>query len=439
MSPEQARGEALDGRSDVYALGIVAYLAASGRLPGSSPAMTGMPASTARVIERCLRLERSERFRSAEEIASAIDAAATPARAAVPEVVRAWTSNAPPLLHVYAFWSAGWVIASTDQFLRFITARSFGGHGLTNAMVGLAMAAIPLLPIAIFQLNKTRRALAAGYALADLRQALRSWTAKRREELGTAVESAWARLARIGTWTAAIGIPTAVLTLDYALRERQQPISDGFRYAVMATVIAGIGALITLGALGTPLVSPKVEVHFAGKLRGWLWNSRLGQWLADRLTPEHRGVPETEFRPTELALKLAVDDLYAALPEPYRALIGDLPPVALRLSDHVTELRREVERLEVIRSGARDEEAATVDGLLMSSRKQLGQVVATLEQMRLELLRLHSGAEDLRPLTTSLDVARAMVEDLVRLRAAEGELNPERRALPIDLRTPSPA
>src|SRR5688500_156485 len=36
MSPEQAANEQLDGRSDIYALGVVGYLAVSGRLPFES-------------------------------------------------------------------------------------------------------------------------------------------------------------------------------------------------------------------------------------------------------------------------------------------------------------------------------------------------------------------------------------------------------------------
>jgi eukaryotic-like serine/threonine-protein kinase len=440
MSPEQARGDAVDGRSDIYSLGIVAFLAATGRLPGETLSLSGVHGNIARVIERCIRLEPSERFRTAEDIASAIDASATPARAAIPEVIRAWTSHAPPLVHVYAFWSAGWIMAAAGQFLRLAGQRDYARFALVNGFIGLAFAAIPILPIAIYQLRTTQRALAAGYTLPDLRQALREWTAKRREELAAAAESSWARLARGVTWAAAIGVPTAILALDYAAWNNPRPVmSEAIRYSVLGLGGAGVASLIILGALGLPLVSPSIQRGLAGKLRGWLWNSRLGKLLADHLTPANRGVPETEFRPTELALKLAVDDLYAALPESFRGLVGDLPAVALRLSDHVTELRREVERVDVIRSNARGEEQAMADGLLASSRRQLGQVVTALEQMRLELLRLHGGADDVRALTTSLDSARAMVEDLVRLRGAETELDPKRRALPIDLRTPSPA
>jgi hypothetical protein len=91
MSPEQASGEALDGRSDLYALGCIGFLALSGRLPfdGTTPQSilvahaTKEPPSLrsvapnispalAAVIDRCLRKRADERFATGEALADAL-------------------------------------------------------------------------------------------------------------------------------------------------------------------------------------------------------------------------------------------------------------------------------------------------------------------------------------------------------------------------------
>ena len=88
MSPEQIRGKPLDGRSDVYAIGILAFELFSGQLPFAgksaqetmiarlrgSPARLRdirpeLPAKLDAVIQRCLAIDPAERFQSMEELA----------------------------------------------------------------------------------------------------------------------------------------------------------------------------------------------------------------------------------------------------------------------------------------------------------------------------------------------------------------------------------
>lgn len=93
MSPEQAKGEEIDGRSDIYALGVTAYLLLTRRLPheGESsyeiirshleedPAPPSMRVDSdvdpglEAVIMTCLQRDRDRRFRSARELRAALE------------------------------------------------------------------------------------------------------------------------------------------------------------------------------------------------------------------------------------------------------------------------------------------------------------------------------------------------------------------------------
>lgn len=91
MSPEQASGDPLDGRSDLYALGCIGFLALSGQLPfeGSAPqailvahatkepptlrsVAPAVPPALAAVIDQCLRKRPDDRFANGEELSDAL-------------------------------------------------------------------------------------------------------------------------------------------------------------------------------------------------------------------------------------------------------------------------------------------------------------------------------------------------------------------------------
>src|SRR6266566_602333 len=161
MSPEQACGEPVDARSDLYSLGATCFYALTGRAPfeaANAPAIITkhvyetaplvqalrpeVPAKLAAVVDRLLRKAPPERFQTADDLAR------------VAGELRGRDFRAPPLLRAFV---------RNAQVSTLVL--------LTSVLAGRGMGIIGA--ILVFQLVVVaRRLLKDGYTFGDIRAAL---------------------------------------------------------------------------------------------------------------------------------------------------------------------------------------------------------------------------------------------------------------------------
>jgi serine/threonine-protein kinase len=466
LSPEQARGDAVDGRSDLYGLGVVAYNALSGKLPyaarsldelvslqlaGTPPSLAiaapHVPRALCRTIDRCLAGYPSARFQTGEELAEALEQLQS-GPSELPAPLRVWISQGKARARPAAFISIAWgvpmvvggiVAAITNPFsVGFVALAGFGAFILTA----------PWMLYTAIRVYHTRRLFGAGYAHHDIIHALDRYIEQRHEELAFEYGTRTTAIGRLTNYTL---IATASLTiaglfsLPFLPFYAREGVSVGVTLAAITSAVLFFARNVVPGArAGTR--------DRAAELARWFWKSKAGQLLSkvSRWRLRAQSAPnELVHRPTEVALGQAAEALFKALPAAQRKDLKQLPEQISYLSAQASVMRAKLEELDDLIAQADPDTLFDAkpsgDGGASELRKardlwagQLRDTVSLLESLRLGLLRLHAGSAVPAELTAELDAARLLRERLSLLHEAQAEVADILPAPPRPESTPVP-
>jgi hypothetical protein len=307
-----------------------------------------------------------------------------------------------------------------------------GGAAGPLLVVGGLSLAVTLLPLATI-VRRARRLLSTGYGLEDAQLALKEDVERRREELLFEFgPPGWVdrvlKYTTIGAFTVTGG------SLGLMLMRGFPDASD------LLTVFGVATTTFVVSGLTYAARSERRRDIWGGR---WLrfWNSRFGRWAFRLAGVGLKNVPAAAtvtYRPTELALGLAADHLYQALPKRTQRELPDLPQVVRRLEADAHTMRRRIEELndliaqvgDDVRAGG--ERRARLREDLQSTRdaaqaKMLDAVTA-LETIRLGLLRLQAGGVTTGGITEDLAAARGLLGDLAVLQESAAEVERELKA-----------
>lgn len=414
VSPEVALGAPGDARSDLYALGALAWMAATGRPPFRAesvaalllahvhapvPPLAGaarVPARFAAAVDRCLAKDPAARWPSAESFAAEIDAARA-RRPGVPAPVRAFVREWESVGSEIETAATATIVAALEAVglqLYHLTAPGIGGLSVTILSAILTVIAVLTLGLASARLVQL---------IAQARGMLRTGFSLRRILAAQAVDDAEREEER-----------QAAQSVDRTQRREMLAVLAGSAlgavpaFALALSETAGWFSVFGVaGAVALPTLAVRTALRLAGDamrtpLPSRLLRGRIGRWifrLAGAGLSAHDAAAALEGpEPTALALGEAARDLYLALPGAMRAAIAP-------------------DLLDLI--GALEQRAMRARG---GDGREFTDAVGALEAIRLDLMHLSMKQIEPAAFTAELERVREMGRAVDRQLAAQSEV-----------------
>jgi hypothetical protein len=427
MSPEQAAGEAVDGRSDLYSLGVVAFFAVTGKLPfdaesaGAVMAMhltqpaprvgalrPDLPQSLAAAIDRCLEKDPAKRFESGEALAAALD----PLRSARREIA--------PAVRLFQTQSTG---AARAALIVLLASLSLGGSvdGELDRVFIFLLGGAVLWGLLTQMAGRARYLLQSGFSFDETRDGMLRVLAERAEARALELADArFRRKERLRTWLMVFcgvgGFGGAAFVLRF-MRVKTGP--QQYMLGRPAVVILFSCAVLAGLAIAMLMMNSARAARVERQLTG-IWTGPVGRLLF-RVAGWRLGDAGVRGSAADSAATSGPLTLIAALPGGMRRELGGARTKIEALDGAMRALADRQRQLDdalaeagaatpVADSSAQARRAELVQELVQARDDVIAKrarLAGALENVRIQLLRVKSG------LGAAADVA-------TELRAAEG-------------------